>query len=189
MGDITINPGGDWSKTVKALKGADKIIRLELGKEIRQVSAPIVADMRSAIKGWDSVATSTGGGRSQRARVHIERSRKATAARAVAQKRLARGGFGLRDTIAKSLQTKISLAGKRQGVRIRVDTGKLGHQARSLPRRIDTGTWRHPVYGNRNAWVEQKGQSGWFSDTAARHLPGARRGIMAAMDKAMKKII
>jgi hypothetical protein len=184
-----IRTRGDWDRVAKDLKAADKTIRVALGKGIRAQTKAIVDDQKRQILAWESTATRTGGGGARgRARAAAERSRSFTKGRASADRRLSRGGFGLRSTIAASIQTKISYSGVRTGVRIRVDNARLGRAARNLPERIDEGTWRHPVMGNRDVWVAQTGQRGWFTTTAERHAPQVVAGINREVTAALSKL-
>lgn len=52
---------------------------------------------------------------------------------------------------------------------------------------IDTGTLRHPVYGNREAWVDQKVKPGFWSEPLAdsREIPAVeiRRAIQRTINK------
>jgi hypothetical protein len=184
--EVRVSP--EWDRAIKALRGADKVIRKELNEAIRAATKPIVQDMQSEITSWDSTATRTGGGAAQRARVHVNRSRNRASATRTAARRLSKGGFGLRRVIAASIQTKISYSGSRQGVRIRVDSARLGNAARNLPKNIDEGKWRHPVYGNRDVWVTQTGKPGWFTATAQRHGPAVHQQIQDAMNRALERI-
>jgi hypothetical protein len=185
--EFEVNIDKDWASTVRKLKGADKVVRKHMNKEIRELTKPIIADMKSEIMGWESAAVG-GGGRAGRARTHAERSKNFKSGQKTAQNRLGKGGFGLRSTIASSIQTKITLSGSRSGVRIRVDPAKLGGAARKLPANIDKGSWRHPVYGNRSTWVQQTGSKGWFSDTGIKHYPKIRHGIAKAMQSAIREL-
>jgi hypothetical protein len=84
------------------------------------------------------------------------------------------GAGGITGRIAAA--TKVSITGR--GVRIRVNNGSLGN-ARKLPAYIDAGkTWRHPVMGNRRAWVSQTAsEPGWFTKTGLQHHPQIKREV------------
>ena len=54
---------------------------------------------------------------------------------------------------------------------------------------MDEGTWRHPVMGNRHAWVTQTvSPAGWFTTTARQSLPKVRPEAEAAIQEALDKI-
>lgn len=79
---------------------------------------------------------------------------------------LAGSGGGLRAAIAGAIRVRPTAS----GVLITVDTGALGDRS-NLPALIDgQGRWRHPVLGNRRAWVTQwANPTGWFTKTAQTH--------------------
>lgn len=169
----TVSP--DFAQAAKRLRGADKQIRKDLNKAIRGVTKPIQADLKRAVMGVDSKASGGGGTR--------QRAAHSTA------KRAPRGGHGLRATIARAIQTKITYAGPRTGVRIRVDTAKLPPGQRKLPRHMDTGTWQHPVMGDPDVWVAQTvTPAGWFTATIKPHSARARAQINEAAQRALKAI-
>lgn len=67
---------------------------------------------------------------------------------------------GLRRRTAGLVKVRTRTSGRRVGVRITV--GKL--DGTNLPRRMNKGTWRHPVHGS-DTWVTQTIKPGWFDDT------------------------
>ena len=75
-------------------------------------------------------------------------------------------GGGLRAAIAGAVQIRATSI----GALIDVNTGSLGNRE-NLPALIDgQGRWRHPVLGNRRAWVSQwANPTGWFTKTAVSH--------------------
>jgi hypothetical protein len=88
---------------------------------------------------------------------------------------------GLNERVAKSkFRTKVRAGGRNPGVRI---------TATGLDARLDTkGRLRHPTFGNRDLWYEQKVKSGWFTDAMERGAPHVRREMLAAMDDIAKKL-
>lgn len=86
----------------------------------------------------------------------------------------------LRSSIAGAIT--VSVTGS--GVRIKVNGARLGKR-RALPGKIDEGQWRHPVFGNRNAWVSQRGQP-WFGVTFDRHRTQIRRAVLDAVTDAVR---
>ncbi|MCX6399236.1 MAG: hypothetical protein NTX33_04795 [Propionibacteriales bacterium] len=89
---------------------------------------------------------------------------------------------GLADSVARSrIGVRTRVSGKNAGVRIEA---KNGIDVRSL----DRGRLRHPVFGNRNNWVNQEVEPGWFSEPLTESLPHVRRGVIDAMDAVAKRI-
>ena len=90
---------------------------------------------------------------------------------------------GLRKKIAGQVRIRTRLTGKRTGVRIVV--GKV--DGTFLPRRINKGAWRHPVFGT-DRWVVQTGKQGWFDDSIAAHARQIRRGSQRARNRTADRI-
>lgn len=104
------------------------------------------------------------------------------AARAEALRRLpSRGGLAAR--IAKAPQRVQTRTGADPGVRIVV--GANGLAARTA----DSGTVRHPVFGNKTVWVVQPVRSGWFSDPMEAGAPVVRRNLEDALEQMAAKVV
>lgn len=104
-----------------------------------------------------------------------------SAVRDSARTKLPRRG-GLAEEVASSkIGTRTKLSGSRVGVEIK-GTGRIGIRG------INRGRLRHPVYGNRKAWVSQQVPAGWFTDPIEQDLPRIREGIEDAMKSVARKI-
>jgi hypothetical protein len=90
---------------------------------------------------------------------------------------------GLRSKIAGKVRVRTRLSGRMVGVKIAV--GQV--DGTYLPRRINKGSWRHPVHGT-DVWVEQEGHKGWFDDTLRKKARDAQRGIQRAMERVADRI-
>jgi len=99
-----------------------------------------------------------------------------------AMRSAARGGngrLGAAAAMATRQVVKDSGRGDQAGVRVTMVRSRMaaripGQNSDELGWHLDEGSWRHPVYGNRHAWVAQGSSiSGWFSDTADRMAPKA----------------
>lgn len=141
----------DIKNLIRVMRSADKDMARHMRKEIRTAAKPVVDDMKSTIAGMSLPAT--GGAEPYTGPA---------------------GAGGITSRIAAA--TRVSIA--QNGVRIRVATGALGNASR-LPGYIDAGTtWRHPVMGNRKAWVSQSAaEPGWFSRTGLEHHPQIKRQV------------
>lgn len=75
------------------------------------------------------------------------------------------------------------------GVRVRVDAAAVDPAyGNTLTRGLDgQGRWRHPVFGNRKAWVAQFGQEVFYK-TLQGHEARWRLGIERAMDEIAQEI-
>lgn len=92
---------------------------------------------------------------------------------------------GLRARIAKQIKVRVRLAGKRTGVRISIGQVPDGYY---LPRRINKGSWKHPVHGDQETWVEQSGKKGWFDNTLTKGAPKVRVRLLTAMRNVANRI-
>lgn len=92
----------------------------------------------------------------------------------------------LRKRVARTVKLSVRTGGASVGVRI--TAGTRGTDVGTLARYMNRGTWRHPVYGNRNAWVTQSVPPGWFDRPTHQAAPEARRQIGEAMARIRSQI-
>lgn len=62
----------------------------------------------------------------------------------------------------------------------------------AIPRGFDPGLaargWRHPVFGNKNKWVSQRGDVSWFSDSVNEETPVVEQKIQDDVEKAIQRL-
>lgn len=98
---------------------------------------------------------------------------------------------GLRGRMVKATRLEVKTVGKSAGVAIRVDGRKMPSGQKRLPplmegegvqrgRRVDT-RWRHPVFGNRNVWVQQDSHPYFFPVVRMAGL-ASRRAVNKVLD-------
>lgn len=138
-------------------------LRKRLRQEIRAAGRPVVADVRRAALG-SGFRSSRGG------HAYPDRS------------------TNLRKRIAAATQVSVT----KRGIRIKVNARKVGEYGASLPRYLDATLprnqrLRHPVFGNRDVWTQQRGQ-GFFFATINRHHGDFRRAVLAAMDRTIEEL-
>lgn len=92
-----------------------------------------------------------------------------------------RSSTGFRRKLARTINTQIRTGGKDAGVRVRISKARMGSQA-PLVKATEIGRWRHPVYGNRNAWVTQRSRRGWFDDANRYSGSPVRRALQKVFD-------
>jgi hypothetical protein len=89
--------------------------------------------------------------------------------------------------ISKGLVVRPSQSTRGKSVGLKLVGYAPGQSRRRQIRVIDGGTLRHPVYGNREAWVDQKVKPGFWSEPleAARDKPAVeiRRAIQKTISK------
>lgn len=104
------------------------------------------------------------------------------AAKEAARQKLPQRG-GLNVFVASSkFSTSTRTAGKNPGVAIKVK--KSGHDIRA----IDRGRLRHPVFGNKNVWVDQQITPGVFTETFEDGAPSVRKELLDVLEDVAKKI-
>lgn len=102
--------------------------------------------------------------------------------RAEALRRLPRRG-GLAKRVAEAPQRLAVSAGKDPGIRIVVGKTKSGAKA------ANDGFIRHPVFGNREVWVNQKVPAGWFDDPLRASAPRIAPHVERAMQNVVDQIV
>jgi len=91
-----------------------------------------------------------------------------------ARDRLPRAG-GLNEAVAsKKPKVSVRTTGRTAGVRIRSQV--KGNYT-------NTGTWRHPVFGDRKKWVQETDDNaaGWWDDTITAHDEEAKAAAMGVL--------
>ncbi|WP_235978443.1 hypothetical protein [Streptomyces lycii] len=77
----------------------------------------------------------------------------------------------LRATIARAVRISVR-AGSSPGARIWIDRGSLPIDLEWMPDRLNDGSWRHPVFGNKHRWVWQYASpSNWWGRTVTKNEP------------------
>lgn len=73
------------------------------------------------------------------------------------------GGPALKSSIARKIRPEVRISGKFPGAKIKAFKTKNLRNFPNAPKRTNrAGGWRHPVYGNRDVWVQQTGKVKWF---------------------------
>lgn len=85
---------------------------------------------------------------------------------------------GLRGRLAAGVDVDTRTSG------VRIVAKAVDPSEVSLPRGMDNGArgWRHPVYGNRDVWVQQRGGS-WFREPISRHQDALERSLTNVLEQ------
>lgn len=95
---------------------------------------------------------------------------------------------GLRQGIADGITVGILTGSSRIGVTITASAKSLGAGQKSLPRRWDSGRgWRHPTFGNTEAWTTQTG-SPYFYKVITSHQGAVTTAVEHAMKDATQSL-
>lgn len=142
-----------------SVRGAEQLVKLS--KELRAVGEKDLAkELRAALR---EAATPV----KAAIREHAERTMPH------------RGG--LNRVVARSrITTQVRGSGRNPGVRI---------ASKTLNPRLDqSGRLRHPVYGNRNVWVTQHVEPGWFTVPASHAAPEVRDELVKAIGRIQRRL-
>ena len=95
----------------------------------------------------------------------------------------------LRTSIAKKIRPEVKLGGRWSGARVKAFKTKNIRGFPNAPKRTNRAKgWRHPVYGNRENWVHQRGKLEWF-DRAFRGREGIyKQAVESAMEDMARRI-
>lgn len=89
----------------------------------------------------------------------------------------------LRSAIARKIRPEVKLGGRWSGARVKAFKTKNIRNFPNAPKRTNRASgWRHPVYGNREAWVTQRGKIEWFDQA----FDGRHGTYKAAVEQAME---
>lgn len=89
----------------------------------------------------------------------------------------------LRSSIARKIRPEVKLGGRWSGARVKAFKTKNIRGFPNAPKRTNrAGGWRHPVFGNRDQWVQQHGKLEWFD----RAFQGREGIYKAAVEEAME---
>nr|WP_024067029.1 hypothetical protein [Streptomyces sp. F2]AHC28108.1 hypothetical protein pFP3.6c [Streptomyces sp. F2] len=73
------------------------------------------------------------------------------------------GGPALKSSIARKIRPEVRISGRFPGAKIKAfKTPNVRGFANAAKRTNRASGWRHPVYGNREVWVQQTGKVRWF---------------------------
>lgn len=83
----------------------------------------------------------------------------------------------LRATIAAAIRISVRTTGT-PGARVWIDRSALPAEMRNMPKVLNDGRIRHPVFGNRRRWATQfVTPSPWWDATVRRHQPRMRAEV------------
>jgi len=156
--------------------GNGAAIRKQLTKRLRAQAAEDVRAVQAAVKAADSHGVGGGGTRRREAAYRTNRPKGRLAS------------FGLRESIARTIKSRVKYSGFTVGLRIYSDTRSMTNRQRSLPAYFDDSKgWRHPVFGDRDTWAHQYGTP-FFERTLRPRTPKQRQAVIDAVNDALKEL-
>lgn len=173
MGDLTVTilDSKDLRDLNRAFKSvADgKELRKELTSGMRNVLRPIVPEVRAAFKASPSMGH---GGMSRGFRDRAD----------------------LRVLLAKATRVEVRLTGRAAGARIRVDGRRMPDGLKGIPKAWEAeagARWRHPTWGNRNVWVQQRPRPLFYrivapkAERAAKEIEQVANRVVAKLERSV----
>lgn len=97
------------------------------------------------------------------------------------------GTTGLRQRIARSIGVQVKTGARSAAVRVRVSKAKMGDQFK-LPRLLNSGSFRHPVFGSSTFVEQNQGSRGWFFDVGKRNKANVQREIVRAIEDVIRQV-
>jgi gas vesicle protein len=95
----------------------------------------------------------------------------------------------LRSSIARKIRPEVKLGGRWSGARVKAFKTKNVRGFPNAPKRTNrAGGWRHPVWGNREVWVQQHGKVDWFDRSFAGRESTYKAAVEAAMENMARRI-
>lgn len=173
--------------TMRVLKAADKNLYDEMRKVLLDEAKNVKAAQAEAVQGLDVSGARGRSASIRRAGFALARATKGDVSKVTTRRlRSTIKRSGLRDSAARALKIEYRERATSSrpflGVRIRMSASSMPPDQRRLPKHMNYGRWRHPVFGDRDAWVTQTALPvGWFDET----FDGMKRGVSAAMSRAM----
>jgi hypothetical protein len=169
MGDlaVTILDSKDLKDLNRAFKNvADgKELRKEFTTGLRNILKPLVPEVRAALLASPSM------GHEGMSHAQADRA-------------------DLRALLAKATRVEVKLTGKQAGARIRMDGRRMPSGLRGLPKAWEGqggARWRHPTWGNRGRWVQQRPRP-TFWRVVAPHQDRAIREVEEIANRIVRKL-
>lgn len=92
----------------------------------------------------------------------------------------------LRGTIAGAIRISVRTTGN-PGAKVWIDKSRLPPDLRNMPNKLDEGSWRHPVFGNRRRWTTQYAAP-WWGVTIRRHEPRMRAQVERVVEDIKRRL-
>lgn len=210
--------GTDLAAVAKWLRAEHPEILKEMRKGLRATAKPILDAERKAVKeltfsttvdrrvfgvkvgSTTKIGSGAGGGSGAKARADARGTASlavaaSTGRRLVSAKTVARNRrtSGLRETIARGMRVTYSDRGKEAKVAVKTTSSSMPPGQKNLPRLVNYGRWRHPVFAKpgltRRQWTwvyQHPSRVGWWWQTAEAEIPAAITSVTPTMAEIVK---
>lgn len=164
--DVRILNTGSLLELQRRLRAAGgENIRSSMQRRIRRVAEPLKSDLQSTMRGLNirsEAGRGRSGGRSPTTRP-------------------------LRATIADAIRISVRTGGN-PGATVWIDKGRLPLDLKNMPKVINSGRIRHPVFGNRRRWATQWAQPPWWDSVVRQHTPRMEREVTRVLDDVRRRL-
>jgi hypothetical protein len=161
--NVRITNTGQLLQLQRRLRAAgNESLRASMQRRVRRAAEPLRDDLKSGIRGNPIRGTGGSGAPSTDPRP-------------------------LRATIAAAIRISVRNTGGGAGARVWIDKGALPADYRTLPNHIESGSWRHKVFGNRRVWTTSY-SSPWWDKTVQKHEPRMRAEIERVLDDVRNRL-
>ncbi|HYQ63553.1 hypothetical protein [Actinophytocola sp.] len=177
----------EFSQLARDLKQAgDGSLLREVRDSMRANAKPIEDAQKARVQGIKTSTTTRGGASARAARsARLLGKRKA----GPAAKLRAHRASGLREAAARTVRTQVTTGGNTASVRIRSDAKRMPADQQQLPQSMNRGRWRHPVFADREKWVNQTvAPVEWFDEPAERGGEVVREKALDKVEEFLDKI-
>lgn len=169
--DVRILNTGSLLELQRKLRAAgNENIRRSMQRRIRRAAEPLRDDLQSTIRNLDISSEGRKAGK--------------------------RGGPSpttrpLRATIAEAIRISVRTGGN-PGARVWIDKGRLPPDLQNMPKVLNEGPppgrVRHPVFGNKRRWANQRVAPFWWDNTVRRHMPRMEAEVSKCLDDVRRKL-
>jgi len=95
----------------------------------------------------------------------------------------------LRSSIARKIRPEVKLGGRWSGARVKAFKTPAIRGFANAPKRTNRAKgWRHPVFGNSDIWVHQRGRENWFDRAFEGEAEKYRQACLDAMEEMAKRL-
>lgn len=149
-------------------------LKKQLVTGLRQGARPIQQRAQANVRGLQ-VKGVRGGASARAARTAARLGKRKAGDRG---KLRAHRSSGLRASVARTVSTNISVTAKGGTLSVRSTGRQMPPEQKNLPKHMNKGRIRHPVFGRRDAWVTQVMAPDWFDEAGRTEGPKAVQGAI-----------
>lgn len=190
---IEIDPGS-LRRLVQASRTWDKVARRDLRVNLRSAAGPAIASIKSEVTGPTPPKADQRSARQIKrglnmARLGIGSNQPQTSAARSRNRNIVRSALaaGVTAAIRTGRVSKKTGDVSGEGIRITGTAKKLPADQKPMLYLYGRDKFRHPVFGNTDTWVNQRGKA-WFYRPIAKHRNSFKQAVVDVIDAAAREI-